>query len=870
MGTRSRSRTSRTSSSTEDLLSAFMSQLQGVVTSMQEVAASIKSPAPEKTPVQIAEKEKADLESKIKELELNAKIVEGTKQHAKALEELEEAKDKLTDADIRLKVVQGAVNELTDEETQKLREQRAELEKNIRARKQAAKASELGASAAEKLASSMKITKSSFVENTQALMSKKGLLSAFKSFGSEAKEYLNPKNIVGNYVDKYVAGFKELFTSIDENSAKARKTFGEFGNEISRQSIANEGNLRQFNMSIEESFEIQTSMANSLSIYRKASDQQIGSIQHQIAAFERLGVSTEDSVKVYQTLSTTMGHTPEAADQITRSFLDMSKRSKIPLNTMFKVFNENNKQLLMFGKNANSTAMQLAYLEGNAKLNAGTLADMGDRFMNFEEASKSVSGLNNVLGGTFLSIDEMQQLASKGDIPGMMRKIGGAIEDSGVSIEEFMENPQQVAAAAEELGMPMTELMNNLKAYQRGELDAAEANASLAAQSKLTTQEMDRQAKATMSSKENLEAYEKQLKPAADKVSYFQQAHLSLTAALRDNLSFYTSFTKSAGSLFNSSKIISAGMAKLTAATSSAGAASSAISTASSASSAASSGGGLLSKIGGGIVSGARGAMGLGKSVLGGVAALGKSALGGLGSDIASSFTEASEFISAAKQPASELLSRFTSSTGPVGARLKDLVMGVKNNPVIGKGIEAASKIGGRFAKFVPYLGGLIALGSSVYRYGQGDIKGSLYDIGAAGADMFLPGSGTLINLFQVGRDMGAFQGTSFGINQGDYGGSYDQPKKMAAGSGGFIQGKTNAIIGESGPEMVLPMNKVGAFLAEPIRAAIEQFALNSPTNLNSGVQNTPLNAKIEITLNGQVLKDFVLKTVGAELTPLV
>lgn len=139
---------------------------------------------------------------------------------------------------------------------------------------------------------------------------------------------------------------------------------------------------------------------------------------------------------------------------------------------------------------------------------------------------------------------------------------------------------------------------------------------------------------------------------------------------------------------------------------------------------------------------------------------------------------------------------------------------------VAGKeGTKAAAKAGGKFAgkgllKRIPIIGSIVGLGFAVDRLMKGDIEGALLETGSAGLgllDLAVPGLGTGLSLAaDAGIAARDFKKTG-SITPGES----TQPKPMAIG--GIVTGPTRALVGEAGPEAVIPLDKFYAKLDELI-----------------------------------------------------
>jgi tetratricopeptide (TPR) repeat protein len=718
----------------------------------------------------------------------------------------------------------------------------------------------VGASTASTFAKSVGLVKSNTLDTAFSLASKGGLNNAMKGFGQEAMALLNPVNLASNAIDQFKDNVVNTIKAIDQLSADARKTYGSFGKEVSRDAVKLEASLRKFNMGTEEAFKIETQMADSIGGYREMTDAQQKSVGEQIAAFERLGVSTEDSAALFQNMVNIQGKTSESAARVQRSLLALANKTGVPLGKIAKVLKENSNNLALYGKNANKIGSELAVIEERTKMSASSMVEFSTGLMSLERSSEVAGDLNAILGSTYISADKLQRLAAKGDVTGVYNEIGSAIERSGLQIDELRNNAPKLQSMAQSLGMSNEELLKALDSYEKGEYDRAKAATETAMATELTVTEMNNLAKDTMSNAENLEAFSRQFNLSAETLLNFNEAARNVSSTLRDNVASANSFSSAIYKAMDLAKKSSSLVSGAPGMLSKAG------------SYLANTGvgkaiGGVASKIG-------SVASSVGGKISGGVSAAAGAVRGGISTAIDST-TGMIEFLQSARPEAVKVLEGFTGGSAPIAERLAKLAAAVKSNATLSKAISIAQTTGGKFAKFVPWLGAAINIGSGVYRYYQGDIKGSLYDLGGAAADLAMPGVGAFTAAFSAARDLGAFQGTAAGVNEQAYGGAYaEKPPQYADGTGGFVKSKTPmmiggvpSIVGESGVEMVMTEGKLITMLQATIKDTVEAAIGAMSAN---GVQNSSGNAKIELILNSEVLKSFILKTVGRELNPLV
>ncbi len=117
-------------------------------------------------------------------------------------------------------------------------------------------------------------------------------------------------------------------------------------------------------------------------------------------------------------------------------------------------------------------------------------------------------------------------------------------------------------------------------------------------------------------------------------------------------------------------------------------------------------------------------------------------------------------------------------------------------------GAKLGAKLGGKtLLKRVPILGSLVGVGFAVDRALKGDFAGAAMEVGSAGLgllDLVAPGLGTGLSL-----------AADAGIAARDFkrAGTIT-PTATPMATGGIVNRATNAIVGEAGPEAVIPLNE--------------------------------------------------------------
>jgi len=137
------------------------------------------------------------------------------------------------------------------------------------------------------------------------------------------------------------------------------------------------------------------------------------------------------------------------------------------------------------------------------------------------------------------------------------------------------------------------------------------------------------------------------------------------------------------------------------------------------------------------------------------------------------------------------------------------------------EGTKIAAKTGSKFLakgllKRIPIIGSLVGLGFAVDRLIKGDITGAALETGSAALgllDLAVPGLGTGLSLAaDAGIAARDFK------NAGTITPGESKPAKPMA-TGGIVTGPTRALVGEAGPEAVIPLDKLYAKFDQLIKA---------------------------------------------------
>ena len=147
---------------------------------------------------------------------------------------------------------------------------------------------------------------------------------------------------------------------------------------------------------------------------------------------------------------------------------------------------------------------------------------------------------------------------------------------------------------------------------------------------------------------------------------------------------------------------------------------------------------------------------------------------------------------------------------------------------------KAGAKLGGKtLLKRIPILGSLMGVGFAIDRAVKGDGVGALMELGSAGlglVDLVAPGVGTALSLAAdagiAARDLNR-AGTI-------------TPTATPMATGGMVTSPTNTIIGEAGPEAVIPLSEFYRKFDELIAAVKSSGNINlDGRSLNTAMQTS-------------------------------
>ena len=117
-----------------------------------------------------------------------------------------------------------------------------------------------------------------------------------------------------------------------------------------------------------------------------------------------------------------------------------------------------------------------------------------------------------------------------------------------------------------------------------------------------------------------------------------------------------------------------------------------------------------------------------------------------------------------------------------VGGEVVESTVKKKVSQQIGKKLTAktVAKVGGKAGRFVPGFGSIIALGFAAHEFSQGDVVGGTLALASA-----IPIVGWAAIGVDIARDLGAFEGTPLGLNEGE---KKEQAKELQEGMQSNIQ----------------------------------------------------------------------------------
>jgi hypothetical protein len=126
-----------------------------------------------------------------------------------------------------------------------------------------------------------------------------------------------------------------------------------------------------------------------------------------VAQLGKLGVDAATASKSFDSLVAAMGKTPQQAEKIQTSFVQMAAKNRLALGSVTQAFAENSSRFVGYGEQMTKVLDGLAEQSLKTGIAMNKLVGIAQQFDTFEGAAKAVGNLNALLGGDYFNSIEL-------------------------------------------------------------------------------------------------------------------------------------------------------------------------------------------------------------------------------------------------------------------------------------------------------------------------------------------------------------------------------------------------------------------------------------------------------------------------------
>ena len=163
------------------------------------------------------------------------------------------------------------------------------------------------------------------------------------------------------------------------------------------------------------------------------------------AMLENMGVSSSVTAGNMQFMSKSLGMTGEQAAESTAEFATLARQIGMVPGEMSAQFQQSAPILAKFGRQAPEVFKKLAVAARRAGMDVSSMLSITEKFDTFAGAAESVGSLNAILGGPYLNSMDM---VMETDPTERMRMLSQALNDTGQSFEQMDYYTRKSIAAA--------------------------------------------------------------------------------------------------------------------------------------------------------------------------------------------------------------------------------------------------------------------------------------------------------------------------------------------------------------------------------------------------------------------------------------
>ena len=315
------------------------------------------------------------------------------------------------------------------------------------------------------------------------MASGKGLGSVFEELGKKTDTLAAAQNRYGSMALKFTEGINAGFmgivhqsmtltNAIDQQTTSFKKATGASQKYV-QMIPALESEYYDLGLSMEDAAGLMGSLYSSMSAFTNMSSQNQKAVQGMASVLHTMGVEGETTVKTMEILNRSMGMTGQQAANVTGQLFSLASQLDISTQKMLTDFTTLGPQLMSHGRDAISVFIQLEAAAKQSGMAVDKLVGIAKSFDTFKGAADSVSQLNAVLGGAYLSTMKMVETTNPVQ---RMQMLSQAVRSAGLEFDTMAYYQRQAVASA----MGLSDV-NDLALVMRGRFNMVNETVNMSA-----------------------------------------------------------------------------------------------------------------------------------------------------------------------------------------------------------------------------------------------------------------------------------------------------------------------------------------------------------------------------------------------------
>lgn len=287
------------------------------------------------------------------------------------------------------------------------------------------------------------------------IASGKSLGSVFEELGKETNTLAAAQNYYGSIALKFTEGINvglagtihqsmTLISAVDDQTTAFKRATGasqKFVNMI----VPLEKEYYTLGLSMQDSAALMGSLYSSMSGFTSMSPEHQKAVKAMGSVLHTMGVEAETSVKTMEILNRSMGMTGQQAANVTGQLFSLASQLDISTQKMMTDFTTLGPQLMEHGRGAIGVFIQLEAAAKQSGMAIEKLVSTAKRFDTFQGAADSVSQLNAMLGGAYLSTMRMVEATNPVE---RMQMLSQAVRSAGLEFDTMGYYQRQAIAGA--------------------------------------------------------------------------------------------------------------------------------------------------------------------------------------------------------------------------------------------------------------------------------------------------------------------------------------------------------------------------------------------------------------------------------------